>query len=57
MAVRWELDWLENRARLTPDAMALIDAEENTSRTFAELNSRSKATANWLYEKGVRKGD
>ncbi|SEM21845.1 fatty-acyl-CoA synthase [Mesobacillus persicus] len=55
--MRWELDWLENRTRLSPEAVALIDAEENTTRTFAELNSRSQATANWLYEKGVRKGE
>lgn len=55
--MRWELDWLENRARLTPNAEAIIDAEKNKSWTFFELNNRCNATANWLLAKGVEKGD
>lgn len=55
--VRWELDWLENRARLTPDSEAIIDAEKRKSWSFAELNNLCAATAKWLYKQGVRKGD
>ncbi|MGG0719157.1 long-chain fatty acid--CoA ligase [Robertmurraya massiliosenegalensis] len=55
--MRWELDWLANRARLTPNVVALIDAEEENKWTFAELNQLCQETANWLYRHGVRKGD
>jgi fatty-acyl-CoA synthase len=55
--VRWELDWLENRTRLTPDSEAIIDAEQKISWSFAELNRLCSATAKWLYMQGVRKGD
>ena len=41
--VRLELDWVESRARLTPDAEAIVDVEQARSWTFAELNKRSKA--------------
>lgn len=52
-----ELDWLENRARLSPNKEAIVDAEQSKSWTFSEVNQRSKATASWLRKKGVRKGD
>ena len=34
--VRLELDWVESRARLTPDAEAIVDVEQARSWTFAE---------------------
>lgn len=55
--MRWELDWLENRAELTPKSVALVDAKENTAWTFADLNHRCKEMASWLYDQGIRKGD
>ncbi|MFE8700297.1 long-chain fatty acid--CoA ligase [Cytobacillus sp. FJAT-54145] len=55
--MRWELDWIENRARLTPNAEAIIDAELNTSWTYLDINNRCTATANWLTKQGVKKGD
>ena len=55
--VRLELDWVESRARLTPDAEAIVDVEQARSWTFAELNKRSEAAASWLRKKGVNKGD
>jgi fatty-acyl-CoA synthase len=55
--VRWELDWLENRARITPDAQAVIDAETNTFWNYEQLNTRAISIANWLRSQGVKKGD
>ncbi|MDZ5470257.1 long-chain fatty acid--CoA ligase [Bacillus sp. 31A1R] len=55
--VRWELDWLENRARLAPDSEAVIDADISMTWTYSELNNRCNRVANWLVEKGIRKGD
>lgn len=55
--MRWELDWIENRSRLTPNAEALIDAEHGATWTYSELNERAMTTANWLVERGIRKGD
>ncbi|MFZ7945016.1 acyl-CoA synthetase [Neobacillus sp. 19] len=53
----WELDWLENRARLSPDKDAIVDEKTNTAWTFEKLNRRAKSTANWLRARGVKKGD
>lgn len=55
--MRWELDWLENRARLTPNKNAIIDGETNKAWSYEELNNRSKSVASWLESRGVKKGD
>jgi fatty-acyl-CoA synthase len=55
--VRWELDWLESRAGLTPDAAAVADAGTDQEWSYREVNDRAKAIAAWLGEKGVQKGD
>lgn len=55
--VRWELDWLANKASLTSNAVAIIDAEQKREWTFAEFNQLCENTANWLYKQGVNKGD
>ncbi|MGI8386132.1 AMP-binding protein [Robertmurraya sp. P23] len=55
--VRWEVDWLENRARLTPDRIALVEAEGNYSLTYGELVSNGRKLACWLKAKGIQKGD
>ncbi|MBY0121079.1 long-chain fatty acid--CoA ligase [Bacillus sp. S/N-304-OC-R1] len=53
----WELDWLENRARLSPASVAIIEADKNQSWTYNEVNERAIAVASWLYNQGVKKGD
>lgn len=53
----WELDWLEGRVRIDPNKKAIIDAEQKKEWTFAELHYLCGATANWLHEQGVKKGD
>jgi len=55
--VNWELDWLENRARLTPNKDAIIDEKTSKAWTFKELNKRANSTASWLHARGVKKGD
>ena len=50
-------DWLDKRARLTPNHIALIDYASKTETTFAEWNRRANQTANFLKSLGVCKGD
>ncbi|MGJ7919488.1 o-succinylbenzoate--CoA ligase [Neobacillus sp. LXY-4] len=52
-----EIDWIENRASLSPDQTAVIDADQNQIFTYAQINSRARAIAAWLVKRGVRKGD
>jgi fatty-acyl-CoA synthase len=55
--VRWELDWLENRARLSPNKAAVIEEETNTVWTYKQLNDRATSLSHWLHKQGVKKGD
>lgn len=55
--MRWELDWLENRARLSPNKNAVILEDNNMKWTYRELNNRSLSMAGWLKSQGVMKGD
>jgi fatty-acyl-CoA synthase len=55
--VRWEINWLENRAKLTPKSIAIIDAETNDRWTYNELNRRADSIAGWLLKQGVNKND
>jgi fatty-acyl-CoA synthase len=50
-------DWLDKRAKLTPDRIALIDYSDGSETTFAEWNERANKTANFLRSLGVKKGD
>jgi fatty-acyl-CoA synthase len=50
-------DWLDKRAKLTPDRVGLIDAATGAETTFAEWNERANRTANYLNSLGVGKGD
>lgn len=52
-----ELDWIGNRARLTPDAEAIADTSSQKTWSYAELNQRSTAAAAWLIKRGIKKGD
>lgn len=50
-------DWLDKRASLTPDRIALIDYATKSETTFAEWNQRANRTAHFLKSLGVGKGD
>jgi len=50
-------DWLDKRAKLTPDRVGLIDAATGAETAFAEWNERANRTANYLSSLGVGKGD
>ena len=50
-------DWLDKRARLTPDRVALIDNATQEKTTYADWNARANRTANFLRSLGVAKGD
>ncbi len=55
--MNWELDWIYNRARVSPNKQAVIDENSNRTWTFAEMNHRAEAAAGWLKSLGVKKGD
>ena len=50
-------DWLDKRAKLTPNRVALIDYSTGSETTYAEWNRRANRTANYLRSLGVGKGD
>ena len=51
-------DWLARREMLTPDKVALIDAQRDCHPiTYREWNREANRTANFLRELGVQKGD
>ena len=50
-------DWLDKRARLTPDRVALIDYASGEETTYSQWNERANRTANFLRSLGVGKGD
>ena len=52
-------EWFDGLAHEDPDGVALwvIDGEQETRLTFAELAQRSVAVAQYLYALGLRRGD
>ena len=50
-------DWLDKRAKLTPDRVALIDYATGAETSYAEWNQRANRTANYLRSLGIGKGD
>ncbi|GAA1505942.1 long-chain fatty acid--CoA ligase [Nocardioides humi] len=48
---------LEVRSNEHPDRVAVIDVEQQTRRTYRELEERASRTANMLWALGVRPGD
>lgn len=51
-------DWLARREALTPEKVALVDAERGfRAITYREWNRAANRTANWLRTLGVSKGD
>ncbi|WP_453990547.1 acyl-CoA synthetase [Bacillus nitroreducens] len=55
--MRWELDWIANRARLSPDSIAVVDGETGDRFTFEELNIRAENMASYFNHIGIKKGD
>ena len=50
-------DWLDKRAKLTPDRVALIEGVNGPEVTFDQWNRRVNQTANLLRNLGIDKGD
>jgi fatty-acyl-CoA synthase len=50
-------DWLDKRAKLTPERIGLHDTMSGREITFAEWNAQANRTANFLRHLGVQKGD
>ncbi|NDJ87474.1 MAG: long-chain fatty acid--CoA ligase [Chloroflexi bacterium] len=50
-------DWLDKRANITPNRIALHDHLTNRDITYAAWNATANQTANFLRELGVAKGD
>ncbi len=50
-------DLLARRALLSPDRVALVDADNGLRRTYAEWNAHANRTAHFLADLGVRKGE
>ena len=50
-------DWLDKRAKLTPERVALQDADTGEEITYAEWNRKANRTANYLLSLGIQNGD
>ncbi|WP_157971780.1 AMP-binding protein, partial [Halorussus litoreus] len=50
-------DWLAHRARTSPKATALIEADDGTEWSYADLDAAVAETASRLASLGVREGD
>jgi len=50
-------DLLAERARITPDKLALVVLETGERLTYADLESRAQDAAATLLERGIRQGD
>ena len=50
-------DLLGERARLTPEKIALVEVRSGRRYTYAELDRRASAMARWWTNRGIRKGD
>lgn len=57
ISVQNRINWINNRAKLFPNDIAIIDADSTKKFTYEEMNERAKRLARFLYAKGVRKGD
>src|SRR5690349_1674342 len=50
-------DLLGERARLTPEKIALVEARSGRRFSYAELDRRASAMARWWSNRGIHKGD
>jgi fatty-acyl-CoA synthase len=55
--MNWELDWLESRARLTPNHIAIVDGETNQRWTYQQMYRRVQRLTKHLAGRGIIKGD
>lgn len=53
----WEVDWLKNRARITPNWIAVVDGDTKERWTYAQLNDRANHLAAYFFSLGIQKGD
>ncbi|WP_216828374.1 class I adenylate-forming enzyme family protein [Alkalihalobacterium elongatum] len=53
----WDTDWFANRARITPDRVAVVNGETNENWTYEQLNTRAENLASALKERGINKRD
>lgn len=51
------IDWISNRARITPDKIAIIDSETGGRWSYSEVNLRAEKLASYFQSLGVCKGD
>ncbi|RLQ97533.1 long-chain fatty acid--CoA ligase [Falsibacillus albus] len=51
------MDWIESRARLTPDDIAVVDGDTGTELTYLGLHNQALKWAMFFKTKGVKKGD
>ncbi|WP_458413377.1 class I adenylate-forming enzyme family protein [Schinkia sp. CFF1] len=52
-----ELDWLNNRARISSNHVAVVDGDSRERWTYAELNTRANRLAAYFLKVGVQKGE
>lgn len=52
-----KVDWLKMRSDISPHHIAVTDIESHYNYTYAEMNQRAAALANFLAEKDIEKGD
>lgn len=50
-------DWLDKRAKLTPDRVGLVEGLGGPEVTYRQWNDRANRTANYLRTLGVERGD
>lgn len=55
--MNWETDWLEGRSRLTPEKIAVVNAETRECWTYRQLNQRALRIATSLGKLGIAKGE
>ncbi|KEO82624.1 class I adenylate-forming enzyme family protein [Tumebacillus flagellatus] len=55
--MRRATDWLQSRARLTPQKLALVEVETGLRLTYQQFDARAARLGAYLQQHGVRKGD
>ncbi|MFD1735241.1 class I adenylate-forming enzyme family protein [Bacillus salitolerans] len=55
--MRWDIDWIEKRAQLTPFKSAIIDGDTQKRWSYREINQRAHSLACFFMEQGIKKGD
>ncbi|RDW20212.1 long-chain fatty acid--CoA ligase [Oceanobacillus arenosus] len=53
----YNINWFENRVKLTPNAVAIIDSDTDDAWTYEQLQQRVTKMVNYFHLHDVRKGD